>query len=279
MNYTDPSAIISDSSPIIFKILIVIGIIIFTILIGKIATIRFRRSLKDKMSKDHLEIILKIIHYSVIGAVIVFIILPLLGIQPSSLLVVGSIAGIVIGFASQSIVSNLLSGLFLMVERPIKVGDTVNIEGMPGMVEDINVMSTIIRTFDGLYVRIPNEKVFTNKITNYVANPARRFEYVVGIEYQCDADKAIDIIKDIIEANPLALKNPAPQAFVDNLGDNAVNIIVRIWAPSTDWYSVKMETLWIIKKTLGENGIEIAFPQRTIWFANELENKNKKAGD
>jgi len=277
MNYTDLGSIYPGSSTIISKIVWIVGVMLFTILIGKLATIRFRRTLKDKLSKDHLEIILKIIQYSIIIAVIGFIILPVLGIQFSSLLVAGSIAGIVIGFASQNIVSNLISGLFLMVERPIKVGDSVNINGLFGIIENISIISTTVRSFDGLYIRIPNEKVFTNTITNFVANAARRFEYVVGIEYKCDADKAINIIKDIIEANPLALKNPAPQVFVDNLGDNAVNIIVRIWAPSTDWYSVKTETLWIIKKTLGENEIEIAFPQRTIWFGNELE--NKKAGD
>ncbi|HIE32398.1 MAG TPA: mechanosensitive ion channel family protein, partial [Methanosarcinales archaeon] len=196
-------------------------------------------------------------------------VLPSLGLQPSGLLVAGGIAGIVIGFASQSIVSNLISGLFLMAERPIKIGDNVIIDGISGIVEDIHTVSTIIRTYDGLYVRIPNEKVFTNNIINYVANVARRFEYVVGIRYSDDADQAIWIIKDLIKEQPFALKRPSSQVFVDNLGDNSVNILVRIWAPTTDWYDLKMKLLWMIKKTLEENGIEIAFPQRVVWFADE----------
>ena len=113
-------------------------------------------------------------------------------------------------------------------------------------------------------------KVFTGVITNYVANVARRFEYVVGIRYSDDADQAIEIIKDLIKEEPFALKKPSSQVFVDNLGDNAVNILVRIWAPATEWYDLKMKLLWTIKKTLEVNGIEIAFPQRTVWFANEL---------
>jgi small-conductance mechanosensitive channel len=125
-------------------------------------------------------------------------------------------------------------------------------------------------------VRMPNEKVFTNNITNYVAHVARRFEYVVGIRYSDDADKAIEIIKNLIEEHPLTLKNPQPQVFVDNLGDNAVQIIVRPWAPSTEWYGVKMELLWKIKKALEREGIEIAFPQRTVWFANEPKKSEDK---
>ncbi len=254
----------------ILDLLVVIATLIIAVLIAKIVTINIRRSLKDKLSKEHLEVIIKVVHYTIIIIAVVSV-LPTLGIQTSGLLVAGGIAGLVIGFASQSIVGNLISGIFLMIERPITIGDQVNIDNISGFVEDINIMSTIIRTYDGLYVRMPNQTVFTTNITNYVGNVARRFEYVVGIRYSDDADKAIAIIKSLIEEHPLALKNPAPLVFVDTLGDNAVNIIVRIWAPSTEWFGVKMEMLWKIKKTLEENGIEIPFPQRTVWFANELK--------
>ncbi len=267
-NFNNLSYSLSDSP--FLKIAFAIGIILLTVVIGKVITTYLRRSLKEKITKEHLEIILKIVYYSIIIIGLIFFVLPALGVKPSGLLVAGGIAGIILGFASQSIVSNLISGIFLMVERPIKIGNQVNIDGISGFVEDINIISTIIRTYDGLFVRMPNEKVFTTNIKNYVGNVARRFEYIVGITYGDDADKAIGIIKNIIESHPLALKIPEPMVFVDNLGDNAVNIIVRIWAPSTEWYDVKTELLWIIKKTLEENGIEIAFPQRTLWFANEL---------
>ena len=268
--------LIPGSDGPVFKFLVVVVTFIAAVAVSKIVTLYVRRSFKEKMTKDHLEIILKVISYSIIVLAILFFVLPALNVQPSSILVAGSVVGLVIGFASQSIVGNLISGLFLMIERPIKVGNLVNISGNSGSVEDVSLISTIIRTYDGLYVRIPNQTVFTNTITNYVANVARRFEYVVGITYGDDADQAIAIIKELIEAHPFALKNPAPVVFVDTLGDNAVNIIVRIWGPSTDWYGVKTELLWIIKKTLEENGIEIAFPQRTLWFANELQSGETK---
>jgi small-conductance mechanosensitive channel len=221
------------------------------------------------MKRDQLELILKVIYFVII--IIAFLaVLPLLGLNLSGLLVAGGIAGIVIGFASQSVVSNLISGIFLLSEKPIKIGDQINVDGIAGFVEDINILSTIVRTYDGLYVRLPNEKVFSSNITNYVAHVARRFEYVVGIRYSDDAERAIEIIKGLIEKHPFALKNPEPQVFVDNFGDSSVNIVVRIWAPSAVWYDVKMEILWKIKKELEANGIQIPFPQRTLWFANEL---------
>jgi len=259
----------------IFDLLVVVGIIVIAVIIAKAITIYLRRALKDKASKDRLQTIGKAIYYIII-VIAVLAVLPILGVKLSGLLVAGGIAGIVIGFASQSIIGNLISGFFLMIERPIKIGDGVNIDGIAGTVEDVRIISTIVKTWDGLYVRIPNEKVFTTSITNYVANVARRFEYVIGIRYSDDADKAIEIIKNLIEEHPFALKNPGPQVFVDNLGDNSVNIAVRIWGPSTVWYGIKTELLWKIKKALEKEGIEIPFPQRVLWFANELRRREIK---
>ncbi len=253
----------------VYDVIVVIVVMASATVIAKLITTNLRRALIDKMKRDQLELMLKVIYFGII--IVAFIaVLPALGLDLSGLLVAGGITGIVLGFASQSVVANLVSGIFLISEKPIKIGDQVNIDGVAGFVEDVNILSTIIRTYDGLYVRIPNEKVFTSNITNYVAHIARRFEYVVGIRYSDDAEKAIEIIKRIIEEHPFALKNPEPVVFVDNLGDSSVNIVVRIWAPSTEWYSVKMELLWKIKTELEKNGIEIPFPQRVVWFANEL---------
>uniref|UniRef100_A0A7C2SEW6 Mechanosensitive ion channel family protein n=1 Tax=Archaeoglobus fulgidus TaxID=2234 RepID=A0A7C2SEW6_ARCFL len=262
----------------VYDVAVVVFVMAFATIIAKIVTTNLRRALIDKMRRDQLELMLKIIYFGII--IIAFIaVLPALGLNLSGLLVAGGITGIILGFASQSVVSNLVSGIFLLWEKPIKIGDQISIDGVMGFVEDVNVLSTIIRTYDGLYVRIPNEKLFTSNITNYVAHIARRFEYVIGIRYSDDAEKAIEIIKKLIEEHPFVLKNPEPQVFVDNLGESSVNIIVRVWAPSTEWYSVKMEMLWKIKTELEKNGIEIPFPQRVVWFANELRaNVSKEEG-
>ncbi|MEM2086975.1 MAG: mechanosensitive ion channel family protein [Archaeoglobaceae archaeon] len=250
-------------------------VILIAFIIAKFIAISLRRSLADKMRKDQLELLIKFV-YAVILLIAIVTVTPILGVSLTGLLVAGGIVGIVIGFASQRVVSNLLSGLFLIAERPIKIGDQIVVGNIAGIVEDMNIMSTIVRTYDGLYVRIPNETLFTSNITNPVANLARRFEYLIPISYESDIEKAIDIIKRVIEEHPFALKNPPARVFIDDLGDRGVNVVVRIWAPSNIWFDVKMELLWKIASELEKNGIEIPFPQIVLWFGKDFESRGGK---
>ncbi|MFP3908783.1 MAG: mechanosensitive ion channel family protein [Halobacteriota archaeon] len=269
MNFIPDITVYGDIT--LSDLLIVIVTMVVAVFIAKIISMNLRKALSDKLKKDELEVFVKVTNIIII--LIAFVsILPILGLNLSGLLVAGGVAGIVLGFASQSVVANLISGLFLMSERPVKIGDAVKIADTFATVVDIHVMSTILQTFDGVYVRMPNETVFTSEIMNISTNAARRFEYKVGIRYSDDAPKAIRIINRIIEDHPLTLKRPTPQVFVDELGDNSVNLIVRIWAPNHNfiWYTLKMEMLWVIKRTLEERGMQVPFPQRTVWFADEL---------
>lgn len=243
--------------------------------LAKGITLYLRRVLRERIKKDLLDMILKIVYYGII-VIAALSVLPTLGVKLSGLLVAGGIVGIAIGFASQNVIGNLISGLFLMIERPLRVGNAVNIDGTVGLVEDIHILSTTLRTFDGLYIRVPNQKAFTANIINFAANVARRIDYTVGIRYSDDAEKAIEIIKNLIKGYPLALVNPEPLVFVDNLGESSVEVAVRFWAPTTEWLSVKTGLLWKIKKALEAEGIEIPFPQRVVWFANELRGKEIK---
>jgi len=247
-------------------------ILSFSILLSRVLTIYLRRSLKDRVSKDVGEPILKLLYYG--SLIIIFIaILPLIGLDPSGLLLAGGVAGIVLGFASQNIVGNLVSGCFLMFERPIKIGDQVEINGIAGYVTDIRIISTLIRTYDGLLVRLPNQQVFTTNITNIVGHPVRRFEYTIGIRYSDDAYAAIWIIKDLIDKEPFALLSPSPSVFVSDLGESSVKIVVRIWAPVSEWFGLKTRLLWAIKCTLEENGIEVPFPQRVLHIKTDSGKK------
>ena len=262
---------ITIESLLFFTLILVIGV-----LIARIVSINVRRALSERLPVNERELLTKLVYYGIV--ILAFLAaLPQLSVDLSGLLVAGGIAGIVIGFASQSVISNLISGLFLMFERPIQIGDNINVSDVTGSVEDIRVLSTVIKTFDGIYIRIPNEKVFTSNITNYVHNVARRFEYLISIRYQDDADLAIRIAKEVIEIHPFALRNPSPSVFVDNLGDNGVNLTVYIWAPARNWWEVRTDLLWKIKKALEENGIEIPFPQRTVWFPERLEVEQRSA--
>jgi small-conductance mechanosensitive channel len=246
-------------------------ILALTILISKIITLYLRKSLKDKVSRDVGETIIKLFYY---GTIIIVSIssLHLMGIEDlSGLLLAGGITGIILGFASQNIVGNLISGIFLVIEKPIKLGDQVEIDKISGFVTDIRIISTLIRTYDGLLVRIPNQQVFTSNITNLVGFPVRRFEFTIGISYSDDADKAINLIKDLIDKEPFALLNPAPSVFVNQLGDSSVILIVRTWAPISEWFTLKTNLVWAVKKTLEENSIEIPFPRHVVYLHNVPE--------
>lgn len=198
-----------------------------------------------------------------------------LGIDLTGFMVAGGIIGIILGFALQSITANLFSGLFIYWEKPFKPGDLVKIGDVEGWVTDLTVMSTKIVGFDGVKVRIPNRTVFESLISNYYATRVRRIEFVVGIAYKEDAEKAYEVLYDVVKKHPLVLVEPEPDIFVYELGDSGVNILVRVWVPSR-WdltYRVMKDLLWAMKKALTEHGIEIPFIQNDVWFRTPLRVK------
>ncbi len=184
-----------------------------------------------------------------------------LGINLTGLLVAGGIAGIVIGFASQQVFSNILSGLFLLVERPFTIGDPVNIDGVAGQVVDINVFSTRVRAWEGYIVRLPNTKVLGATIHNYKKTRVRRVELKVGISYSSSIEKAREAVMKVIADHPYCLEKPDPEVFVEDFADSAIVLNIRCWAPSEVWFDTKKTLLELIKKVFDEEGIEIPFPQ------------------
>lgn len=262
-----------------YDILAIAVILVIAVIIAKIVTTFMKRKLSDRMEKYELNMLIAVVWWAII-LIGIFIASPHFKVDLSGLLVAGGIIAVIIGFASQSVVSNLVSGIFLILERPVKIGDNISIGDVSGNVEHIHILSTIVRTFEGIYVRVPNEKVFTSNITNYVSNVARRFDYRIGIGYREDAGRAIRIIRQVIEDEPFALKNPEPQVFVEKLGDSAVDLIVRIWAPSKEWYDLRMSLLLKIKTTLEVSGIEIPYPQQVVWLqqAPQAEGTRGKTG-
>ena len=189
------------------------------------------------------------------------------GLDFSGLVVAGGIFAVVIGFATQSVVSNLISGIFLMVEKPAKQGDMIQIPDMSvsGTLLDIGTFSSKVRKFDGTVIRIPNEKFFTSNIRSLTVSTVRRAEAMVGIAYKDNIDDAIAIIKHEISITmPFILRVPEPEFRVEELGDSSVNIQVLVWHPREDWSQAQPILLTTIKRALTKGGIEIPFPQRVI---------------
>jgi small-conductance mechanosensitive channel len=252
---------------------LVIGGIIMAvgIVVAKIVKMIFYKYYAPTLPHDTAKNLSKMIYFGII--IIAFLIFTSSqGLDFSGLLVAGGIFAVVIGFATQSVVSNLISGIFLMVEKPAKHGDTIQLPdmGISGTLLDIAIFSSRIRKFDGTVIRIPNEKFFTSNIRSLTSSTVRRAEAIVGIAYNDDIENAISVIKKEIQLTmPFVLRTPEPEFRVEELGDSSVNIQVLVWHPRDDWSKAQPILLTTIKRALDKSGIEIPFPQRVIWKAND----------
>jgi small conductance mechanosensitive channel len=186
------------------------------------------------------------------------------GIETTSIIAVLGAATLAIGLALQGTLSNVAAGVMLLIFRPFKVGDAVSVAGNAGSVEEIGIFTTIMKTFDGIHVNVPNGKIWGAEVTNFSINPTRRHNLVFGIGYGDDMDKAVAIIKGILDADERVLKEPAAVVEVDELADSSVNIIVRPWTESKDFWAVKWDTIKKVKTEFDVKGISIPFPQRDV---------------
>ena len=226
------------------------------------------RALPHQLSKT-----ISRITYYILLLLVILTVLGVLGIDLTGVLVAGGIIGIILGFALQNTVANLFSGLFLLWEKPFRTGDIIRIGDVEGSVVDISIMSTKIRGLDGVVVRVPNQTVFQSNIVNYTGSVARRIEFRIGIAYSEDAEKAYNVLREVVTQHPYVLVKPEPEIFVVELGSSSVDIIVRVWVPNTGLipWIVRRELLWRMKKALDDAGIEIPFIQTDIWFRTPLK--------
>jgi small conductance mechanosensitive channel len=173
-------------------------------------------------------------------------------------------AGLVIGLALQGTLGNLASGLMIMVYRPFDVGDLVTTAGVTGKVEGMTLMTTSVKTADNQRIHVPNNKIWGDVITNVTANDTRRVDLTFGIGYDDDITKAKSILKRVVEKHEKVLADPAPVIRVHTLGDSSVNLIVRPWAKTTDYWDVYWDVIEEVKRTFDAEGVSIPFPQRDV---------------
>lgn len=251
---------------------VIIAILVFTagLLLAYFVRGMMRRSLKPKLPPHIYRPLELLIFYTLLAIAGIAALYPF-GINLSGLLIAGGFAGIVVGLAAQNTLGNLVSGVMLLIEQPLRIGDPVNVAGIAGVVVGINIFSTRIRTWDGPIVRIPNNTVFNEIITNYVRMRARRVEIAIGVHYDTHIDKAIDTVKRLMESHPLCLVNPAPEAFVDQYADSAIVLKMRCWAPPQAWFATKIELQTRLKKALDEAGIKIPYPQLDLHIIDQEE--------
>ena len=257
---------IMDSGITVWQVLFSLIGVAIGVIVARIVRLIFQKKFAPTMPVHTAKNMNKFLYYGII-IITLLAVTTSQGVDLSGLVVAGGIFGVVIGFATQSVVGNLVSGIFLLIEKPMKLGENVEIKGTDvlGKVLDIGMFSTKVQLFDGTVIRVPNQTVFTSELRTFSLSEVRRTDVVVGISYDADIDKAISVMKDAIAKNvPYALIEPTPQFWVTELGDNSVNIKVLVWHPRDDLGEVYPVLLKVIKNSLDKAGIEIPFPQRVI---------------
>jgi small conductance mechanosensitive channel len=198
-----------------------------------------------------------------------------LGFNTSSLVAIVGAAGLAIGLALQGSLSNFASGVLLILFKPFKNGDFVEVAGVAGIVEEIHIFSTKFRTGDNKTVILPNGSITSSSITNYSTKPTRRIDLVIGVSYDADLAKTRAILREVAEKHENVLKNEAVTIGVSELADSSVNLVVRPWVKSGDYWPTYFDLLEQIKVALDENGIEIPYPQLSLHTQKDCINNEE----
>ncbi len=192
-----------------------------------------------------------------------------LGVKSSSLVAMIGAAGLAIGLALQGSLANFAGGVLILIFKPFKVGDWISAQGVDGSVKQITIFSTKLNTFGNQLAIIPNGQLSNGSIINYNAESNRRENYKVGIGYNSNIKLAKDILLTICEEDDRILQDPPPEVYVDSLGDSAVNLTLRFWAPNDVFWPARFSVIEKSKIRFDEAGIEIPFPQRVVHEALE----------
>jgi small conductance mechanosensitive channel len=186
------------------------------------------------------------------------------GISLAPLLAGLGILGFIVGFALQDSLANFASGMLILLYRPFDVGDVVEAGGVSGKVSHMSLVNTTFITFDNKRLIVPNNMIWGSVITNLTAQLTRRVDLVFGISYQDDIERAESVFRDVLNAHELVLDTPEPLIKVHELGDSSVNMIVRPWVKTDDYWDVYWDLMKAIKLALDKEGISIPFPQREV---------------
>jgi small conductance mechanosensitive channel len=232
---------------------------------GWLAGIVRKQALKHEEIDDTLgNFFASLVRWGVNAAVFIAA-LQVFGVQATSLVAILGALTLAIGLSLQGALGNIASGVMIMIFRPYKLGDYVTTAGASGTVKDINLFQTVLATPDNVKIMVPNAQAIDGTIENYSGYPQRRVDVTFGIDYDNDMDKAISVIRQIIDADQRILNSPAePFVKVVNLGDSSVDIASRSWVNAEDYWDVKFEITKKVKEAFDANGISIPYPHTAI---------------
>lgn len=247
----------------LFKLLGSLLIIFAMWIIYKVILKLLKKIPKEKASPQRMMILKRVTTYFFYIAVVMYV-LSLFGIKLSAIWGAAGIAGVAIGFAAQTSVSNLISGLFVLTEGTLKIGDTIIVGDVTGIVDAISLLSVRVHTFDNQMVRIPNSTIINSNLTNNSYHKQRRMTINVSIAYNSDMQKALEALKKAPSLCPSVLPDPAPAVWFDGFGESGINMTVAAWFRPEDFLKTKNELYIAIKQVFDEAKIEIPFNQLDV---------------
>uniref|UniRef100_A6VYX4 Small-conductance mechanosensitive channel n=1 Tax=Marinomonas sp. (strain MWYL1) TaxID=400668 RepID=A6VYX4_MARMS len=202
----------------------------------------------------------------IIGGVFI---LDIFGVNTASLIALVGAAGLAIGLALKDTLSNIAAGIMLLILRPFKAGDFIEFGSTQGTVKEINLFTCVFETVDGLYIASPNSVLWGNNIKNFTRNGKRRMDIVVGISYSDSIDVGLSVLRQVAEGESRLLVDPVPQAMVVSMMDSSVNIQLRAWAKTDDYWPTYWDLNKRVKESIEAAGLTIPFPQRTLHVVSE----------
>ena len=232
--------------------------------LARLATRLFRNTTSIKLGAHHLAIYSRGIFYAIF-AVFFFAAIKQLGFDISVLLGAAGILTVAVGFASQTSASNLISGLFLLGEKPFEVGDALRVDGETGEVVSIDLLSVKLRTYDNLFVRLPNETLIKSKVVNLTKFPIRRIDLVIGVAYREDIKQVMALLLEVANKERRCMEEPQPFCGVTLFNTSSVDLLLAAWCRKDIFRQVKSDLLVAIKETFDKNDIEIPFPHVSIY--------------
>ena len=236
----------------------VVGMIVL-----RMTVVIVRRILKRRTTAQVAMLVTKGINYVGI-AVIVTLVLVELGVNLAPIIGAAGIVGLAVGIASQASLSNIISGLFLVSEKPFQVGDVIKTGDTVGVVDSIDLLSVKLRTFDNLFVRVPNERLANAQLTNITRYPIRRLDISVPVSYTEDLRRVESVLRELVEAEPLCLNEPAPIVLFSEFRDTGATVLLGVWFQKSDFIAVKNRIFTAIVARFQEEGIDIPVGYRSL---------------
>jgi len=256
----------AQTTGVAFGIDVVVAIVIFVVgrIVAKIVSNGIRKLMHAQKVDKILETFVCNLSYWTLMIFVIIAAINQLGVQTTSLIAIMGAAGLAIGLALQGSLANFAAGVLIVLFRPYRVGDFVEAAGVSGVIVQVQILTTVLKTGDNKQVVVPNAQIMSSIITNYSANATRRVDMVVGVSYDDDLDKVRAAIKDLIDADDRILKDPECLIAVAELADSSVNFNVRPWVKTADYWGVKFDFTEAVKKRFDKEGISFPFPQQDV---------------